>query len=80
MLKFIYYGWLKPGNGPVAQPGRAPPLQGGGLGFKSRQVHIIIFINFFELMQLKIELFWVKDVNFMLISCIGGGLKTPLAG
>jgi hypothetical protein len=25
--------------GPVAQPGRAPPLQGGGPGFKSRWVH-----------------------------------------
>ena len=28
------------GNGPVAQSGRAPPLQGGGLGFKSRRVHL----------------------------------------
>ena len=26
-------------RGLVAQPGRAPPLQGGGLGFKSRRVH-----------------------------------------
>lgn len=27
------------GVGPVAQSGRAPPLQGGGPGFKSRRVH-----------------------------------------
>ena len=26
-------------GGPVAQTGRAPPLQGGGPGFKSRWVH-----------------------------------------
>lgn len=25
--------------GPLAQSGRAPPLQGGGHGFKSRRVH-----------------------------------------
>lgn len=32
--------WWCNGNGPVAQSGRAPPLQGGGLGFKSRRVHL----------------------------------------
>lgn len=32
--------------GPVAQSGRAPPLQGGGLGFKSRRVHFNAVSNF----------------------------------
>lgn len=29
--------------GPVAQTGRAPPLQGGGPGFKSRWVHLLFY-------------------------------------
>ena len=29
--------------GPVAQPGRASPLQGGGRGFKSRRVHSLFW-------------------------------------
>ena len=42
-------------TGPVAQTGRAPPLQGGGPGFKSRWVHssfkffyMLMFLTFFH--------------------------------
>jgi hypothetical protein len=50
--------------GPVAQPGRAPPLQGGGLGFESRRVHrsskfiiifIILFLVYFDKIILYLE-------------------------
>lgn len=33
--------------GPVAQTGRALPLQGRGPGFKSRWVHLILYVFLF---------------------------------
>ena len=34
--------------GPVAQTGRALPLQGRGPGFKSRWVHLILYVFFYQ--------------------------------
>ena len=45
-------------NGPVAQSGRAPPLQGGGLGFKSRRVHLSAAANLIRGEERRKSLRW----------------------
>ena len=61
-------------SGPVAQPGRAPALQVGGRGFKSRRVHFVKITKYFgkkfskyitkrNWEQLKIVLWKFRNTN-----------------
>ena len=42
----LFTSFYKINIGPVAQTGRALPLQGRGPGFKSRWVHLILYVFF----------------------------------